>query len=128
MKDHKPNFSNKPTCRLLNPTKPELGKISKQKLANIVKVVNEKTKFNLWRNTQSAITWFKTINNKNRSSFIQFDVCDFYPSITEELLNKALVFASDYIHISLDDREIILQARKSFLFNKNTPWTKRKKS
>ena len=42
MKYHNPNFSNKPTCRLLNPTKPELEKISKQKLANIVKVVNEK--------------------------------------------------------------------------------------
>ena len=41
LKDHKPNFSNKPTCRLLNPTKPEIGKISKQILAEIVKTVRK---------------------------------------------------------------------------------------
>ena len=29
LKDHKPNFANKPTCRLINPTKSEIGKISK---------------------------------------------------------------------------------------------------
>ena len=30
LKDHKPNFRNKLTCRLINPCKPELGKVSKQ--------------------------------------------------------------------------------------------------
>ena len=128
LKDHKPNFINKPTCRLLNPTKSEIGKISKQKLAKIVKVVNEKKKFNLWRNTQSVITWFESIQNKNRASFIQFDVCDFYPSITEELLNKALDLASKYTNVSEEDRKIISQARKSFLFDKEIPWSKRKNS
>ncbi|PFX13873.1 Fibrillin-1 [Stylophora pistillata] len=29
LKDHKPNFTNKPTCRLINPTKSEIGKVSK---------------------------------------------------------------------------------------------------
>ncbi|GFO16991.1 hypothetical protein PoB_004349600 [Plakobranchus ocellatus] len=29
LKDHKPNFLNKPTCRLINHCKPELGKVSK---------------------------------------------------------------------------------------------------
>jgi hypothetical protein len=29
LKDHKPNLDNKPTCRLINPTKSEIGKISK---------------------------------------------------------------------------------------------------
>ena len=32
LKDHKENFKNKPTCRLLNPCRPEIGKISKQLL------------------------------------------------------------------------------------------------
>ena len=32
MKDHKPTFANKPTCRLINTAKTELGKISKQKV------------------------------------------------------------------------------------------------
>ena len=30
LKDHKDNFANHPTCRLINPAKSELGKVSKQ--------------------------------------------------------------------------------------------------
>ena len=37
LKDHKENFKNKPTCRLINPCKPEISKISKQLLEKIVK-------------------------------------------------------------------------------------------
>ena len=52
LKDHKPNFAIKPTCRLLNPTKPELGKISKQLISSIVKNVKEKQPaLNQWINT-----------------------------------------------------------------------------
>ena len=39
LKDHKPNYINNPTFRLLNPTKQELGKVSNQKLDKIVSVV-----------------------------------------------------------------------------------------
>ena len=35
LKDHKPNFSNNPTCRLINPSKSEIGIISKQILQRI---------------------------------------------------------------------------------------------
>ena len=35
LKDHKPNFINNPTCRLLNPTKSNIGRISKQILENV---------------------------------------------------------------------------------------------
>ena len=52
LKDHKPNFAIKPTCRLLNPTKPELGKISKQLIFSIAKSVKEKQPaLNQWINT-----------------------------------------------------------------------------
>ena len=44
LKDHKPNFSNNPTCRLINPSKSEIGIISKQILprtnSSIVKSTN----------------------------------------------------------------------------------------
>ena len=30
LKDHKPNFANNPTCRLINPAKAEIGQISKK--------------------------------------------------------------------------------------------------
>ena len=36
LKDHEPNFQQKPTCRLINPAKTELGRVSKQ----IVKRIN----------------------------------------------------------------------------------------
>ena len=88
LKDHKPNFTNKPSCRLINPNKTELGKIRQHKLAKIVKVVTEKTKLKLWRSTNEVITWFKSIDNKDRLSFIQNDVCEYYASISENLLKN----------------------------------------
>ena len=41
--------------------------------------------------------------------FVIFDIKDFYPSTTQELLNKALNFASEYIHISTCDIDVITQ-------------------
>ena len=93
-----------------------------------MKVVREKTNLNSWKNTDSVITWFKAINNKDRVSFITYGVCDFYASITEEVLTKSLDFASDFIEISDSDREIIFQARKTFLFDNKTPWNKKNNS
>ena len=55
---------------------------------------------------------------------MNFDIVDFYPSISEELLVKSINFAKKYTHISDDDINIILQSRKSFLFYKDTPWNK----
>ena len=61
------------------------------------------------------------------------DICEFYPSITEELLDKALKFASTKTKepISAETIHIIKHARKSLLFShstsnkEKTPWTKR---
>ena len=39
LKDHKPNFANNPTWRLINPTKSEIGKISKKILDRINKKI-----------------------------------------------------------------------------------------
>ena len=64
LKDHKPNFMNNPSCRLLNPTKNEIGRIAKEKWANINKVIREKRKLNQWQNTQSVVDWFCEIENK----------------------------------------------------------------
>ena len=49
------DFVNKPTCRLINPSKPEIGKISKQLLGEINrKLVNIK-EVNQWKNTSSVL-------------------------------------------------------------------------
>ena len=55
--------------------------------------VKTATKLNQWKNTDEVITWFNNVENKQNNAFICFDVCEFYPSITEELLDKALDFA-----------------------------------
>ena len=55
----------------------------------------------------------KSIKNKPAHQFISFDVVDYYPSIIEELLNKALDFASLHTIITQEEREIILHAKRS---------------
>jgi len=60
--------------------------------------------------------------------FITFDVCDFYPSILEQLLTKALDYASQFTHITPQDRQIITHAKKSLLYHQNTPWEKKNTS
>ena len=67
LKDHKENFASNPKCRLINPTKTEIGIISKKDLENINKQITESTKLNLWRNMHSVIAWFKSIPNKNQT-------------------------------------------------------------
>ena len=63
---------------------------------------------------------------KKSHTFIAFDICDFYPSITEELLEKALDFTSHYnvIEITTDERRIIRHTKKTTLYNNNMPWRK----
>ena len=48
LKDNKDNFFNKRSCRLINPTKPELGKISKKVIEQINQEILKKTDVNQW--------------------------------------------------------------------------------
>lgn len=125
LKDHKDNFRNNPTCRLINPAKSELGHVSKTIVSKINRAIVSKTNINLWRNTGEVVEWFKSVQNKSESFFICFDVTEFYPSITEGTLKDALTFASRFTNISDNDIEIVLHARKSLLFHNNVPWTKK---
>ncbi|CAB4002704.1 Hypothetical predicted protein [Paramuricea clavata] len=70
---------------------------------------------NQWKNTKSVLTWFNNIADKDQHSFIAFDVVDFYPSISIELLDAALDFASNYDIITDEEREIIMHAKTSCL-------------
>ena len=128
LKDHKPNFANKPTCRLINPTKSDLGKISKQILDRINQKTLCKLPMNQLKNTSEVINWYRNIKEKSKCSFICFDICEFYPSITEDLLTKALKFASANDTITQQEMDIILHAKKTMLCNDETTWCKRGKS
>ena len=125
LKDHKPNFHNSPTCRLINPMKSDLGKASKQILERIVSKTVSMSKVNLWRNTAAVLDWFNNIDDKQSSSFICFDIVDFYPSITEKLLREALDFAATFQPISALDKEIIFHSKKTLLINNGIPWSKK---
>ena len=125
LKDHKATFNDHPTCRLINPSKSEIGVISKQILDDINTAIINKTQINQWKNTSSVLKWFNSLQHKETLSFICFDVCDFYPSITEKLLCKALDFANGYRPISAHERDIIIHAKRSLLFSDNTPWEKK---
>ncbi len=65
LKDHKPDFENHPKCRLINPAKSELGKVSKFILDKVNTQIREQTRVNRWRNSTDAISWFKAIPDKN---------------------------------------------------------------
>ena len=125
MKDHKEGFQNSPTSRLLNPRKCEIGKISHQILSKLVTTVKNETNLNQFKNVYSCINWFKNLKEKPNLKFIVFDIVNFYPSITQELLEQALNWASQFTPISNEDKDIIFQARKSLLYFEGSHWTKK---
>ena len=61
IKDHKKNFPNKISCRLINPSKSDIGRISKQILDKINLKLTSDTKVNQWKNSISVIEWFNNI-------------------------------------------------------------------
>ena len=100
IKDHKSNFKTDPKCRLINPAKSQIGKISKQILQSICTDVRLKTKINQWQSTNEVLDWLKNILLRSRKFFLQFDIVEFYPLISKELLDNALDFASELTTIS----------------------------
>ena len=98
VKDHKDSFPGRMECRLINPAKNHLGKISKVILEKINKTVRIATDYNQWQNTSSAVEWFNTIHPTPRTTFFKFDIVNFYPSIGKELLMNAIRWAKSYTY------------------------------
>ena len=70
IKDHKENFPEKPSFRLINPSKSDIEKISKRILHQINENISQNTNVNQWKNSTSVIDWFKAIYNKSQYTFI----------------------------------------------------------
>ena len=85
LKDHKEDFQNNPTVRLINPVKNELEKISRIILDKINKNIGENLQLNQWKNTGTVIDCFIAIQGKHLYSFVLFDIKDLYLSIKEKL-------------------------------------------
>ena len=95
-----------------------MGKISKQLLQGINNEVRNKLKLKQWQSTDDVLKWFDKIENKQSKSFLQMDIVEFYPSISKELLNEALEWASTITTIPEQTKEIIIHSRKSLLFSR----------
>ena len=114
IKDHKSKFPNKILCRLINPSKSYIGKISKVILDRINEKIISLVTINQWKNTSAVLKWYSKIPRKTECSFIQFDIESFYPSITRGLMNKAIEFAKTIADIPDGDLSIIMQSKKHY--------------
>ena len=99
-----------------------MGYVSKAILEKVVAAVSEASQLNQWRNTSYVIDWFKSIEHKSHSRFVKFDICDFYPSISESLFDRGIAFARTMTETELN---IIKHARKSLLFSNVGTWSKK---
>ena len=125
LKDHTKIFESNQKCRLINPSKGEMGIVSKKCLKSIILKLNSKLQYNQWRSTSTVIEWFKAIKIKAKRRFLKFDMAEFYPLIIIELLDTSISFAKSLIDIEGNIINIIHHARK-FLFFDN--WSLGKKS
>ena len=116
LKDHKENFKAKTPCRLINLSKSEMGRVAKTYLDTINEAIASLTKVNQWKNTSTVINWFKGIPNKDNSRFIKFDIAEFYPSISEELLDKAIGYAKSKTAVTDDVIAIIKHSSASIFW------------
>ena len=106
---------------MINPSKSNLGKIGKVILDEINQHLVASANINQWKNTQNIINWFDKIENKRDVAFIQFDIENFYLSITMELLYKPIQFAKEITSIPDEDLDIIMESRKTILFIIKSP-------
>ena len=91
--------------------------MSRNILQKINEVVRNKTSLQQWRETKKVIDWFQGIANKNKCKFLKFDIVDFYPSISKDILLKSIDFAKKYSKITKKEIDIILHSRKTLLFD-----------
>ena len=111
LKDHKENFKHNTKCRHINPSKGKMGVVSKRFLEEINNKLNKHLCYNQWRSTSTVIEWFRATENKKTCQFIKFDIADFYPLISAELLEKSINFARSIIEIEDKTIDIINHAK-----------------
>ena len=124
IKDHKSSFPSRPEFRLINPSKSSIGAISKRILDRVNSEVRRKTGFNQVQSTNQVLNWFESLESKKSLKFIKFDIISFYPSISEDLLKKAINFAKEYTDLDEMEEAIILHCRQNFLFFNDKCYTK----
>ena len=107
--DRKDEFQVNLKYRLFNPTKRQLGKISKHILQQISTNIRTALNMNQWQNSSEVNKWFKNIKNENLPTFTVFDILELYPSVGEKLFKDAVIFTQTHTNISSKDIEVIFQ-------------------
>ena len=115
LKDHKDNFRLVHPCRLINPCKSEIGKISKSILEDINRNLVKLLQVNQWRNSESVIKWF--FRKVSLNGFILLKT-------NHSVIYYAILFAQQYIDIPEIHLRIIKHCRKSLLHHDNEPCKK----
>ena len=125
LKDHKENFENNSKCRLINPSKTDIGKIAKQILQSYVHKLRDMAGVNRWGNTTGVTEWFSSMKGALKNpKFLIFDIESFYPSISQQLLEDALNYVGSFTRVTNDEREIVMHARNSLLYHDGSYWSK----
>ena len=72
----------------------------------------------------SILKWFKDFENSARLKFFKFDIFNYYPTISPELLKNAIEYARsiDGVIITKSQENLIYQCRESYLFHNSNPW------
>jgi len=113
---------------LINPSKSNIGKISKQIIENVLKAVKSKCGSNQWNSTCQVIEWFNKLEQKSKLTFFKFDIVSYYPSINEKLFQETIKWAECFHNFTSQEKEILKHSRKSFLFLNREPWVKKNNS
>ena len=103
IKDHKPSFPSKVSRRLLNGAKTDIGVVSKHILQEVIKNLLSQTKLNSWQSTGQCLEWYKNLE-KGDLKFLIYDIENYYPSISESLLDEAITFAK--LHCEITEEQI----------------------
>ena len=70
------------------------------------------------------ILWLESHDTRQRQSFTNFNVESFYPSISKDLVHKALQWAKQRVTIPETEEEVITTACNKVLFKDKGIWEK----
>ena len=74
LKDHKSDFQSNPTCRLINPSKSQMHKISKIILQDLCATLRIALNIHQWHSTEDCIKCFYNLDKNDKCSFIRYNI------------------------------------------------------
>ena len=102
------------------------GRVAMKIVDKIVKQIREKdVSAKQAISTGEVIEWFKDLKDKKHFKFINWDIDNFYASITPNIVEQALDWAAHYVDITPHQRKVVMQSCQSFLYFGGQAWRKK---